>query len=874
MNLDWAGVLAQLGEYPAVPQLPAVIKCPHCHKLQLYIYADAGPCGPWATCASCNLYGDMIEFAGLCWKLDPPAAMVELTKRHIALPNRLITVNGQRDASAAWERRKRVRTLLAVGRQSLLDGEHPTAMQTLATLTGTGSLDRGHRERLAALMFTATRQQLVRGIGLPCIARCPRLLTAADGWQDVLAIPHHDLPNRVIGLTLFSESQDGRMLHGYLPIEQSNAGLANLFVWHDQQSSQLADTLLVTADARLYTQLQVRHLQSNQRRLPLVLAANTPQVKTIAIGKNMQPRPITVIGRKDEAPELLRLARLCDGRVALHGLPTQAPHNAWHTVLQIIKSAVPWRQMLGYKLLHLDPTAAASLMQHIELVGNDLNAFVRDAAPAVRERLERLQLVSEDHGAVELNGKAVRFDQYGWYCGNTTICDADIRLQRRVLTRDGKNYYSGIVVRGDKSWAFNVRITQRLYNTLFTLIAAEMAAHGEIFNFRRDWQRYGLQLAMLMHPPQDFEGIDQVGWDERAGVLRLPQCTIGLGGKVSLGEPTAFPARYPTPGTTLAPPGLQTGSDFLEVAKQSAKNAIWATMAAVLQNVAAPILNMQPEGIVLTGKGAQYIGNQLVTALGCPHWQLSGDEKMTVERMMRTFDQHRWPIYLDASALVTAHRPVFFNWLDVPGDKNIVVTANRVTAYALATRGWQVVNYDSTCSASPESLAAAGRIMVGYLHDLCRRNGRVRVPATSTSETVLLDLAAWVREAYGSAIPLRSIRARMAYSRHVPSWYGFLAIVRHGEKRAKPSRIIHIITEHPHAIWVDFKELTKVLDWDNAPQLDFTAVTQALRETGALISERSPDGSRGWMLNRGWWENHYNRSRATRVAHYQLPIAT
>lgn len=871
MNLDWAGVLAQFGEYPAVVQLPAVVKCPRCRQLQLYIYEDAGLGGPWTSCASCDLHGDMIELASSCWKLDHAATLLRLIECRVRLTPLLLQPTGQRDANLVWERRKRITKLITGGRQALLDGAHPTALQALLRVTHSGTMDRHHRERVAELMFTATREQFHRTFGAINIAKVPQLLMPSEGWQDVLAIPHHDLPGRVTGLTLFSESADGRLLHGFYPITRHGAGLGNLFVWHDKPLDPFNDKLFVTPDPALYLQMQVRHLQNSSRRLPLVLSVNTPQSRTESIGKNLQPRPVVIVGKETEVAELLRLARLCNGDVVQHDLQDKPPHAPKNTLYQLSKSVCPWQALLSYKLLCLDVTAAACLMRHIEMNGNELAVFAKQAATPVRERLEQMEMVNDKQGVVVIGDKNVRFDPHGWYHGDVCICDVDVRLERRVFLRNGRSCYVGSVVRGDQSWPITLRVTTGLCRNFFQIVTSEMAAVGEVVNTNKKWSMRGLQIALAAHPPVDYHGIDQVGWDERAGVMRLPQCTLGLGGKVTIGDATAFPAKVPVPAANFAPPGIQAGSDFLEIENQSARGMIWAIMVGILQNVAAPILNMPPEGVAITGDGGLRVGNKIVEALGSPRLSLS-KEPMPVERLADWLDHHRWPLHLDAYA-IACQRTTFHNWLDLPGDKNAVVSVNWVSAYALATRGWQVIECDPACDASAASLKAAARIMLGYLQDLCRRNGRPRISMADANETVLSDLSAWSREVFGEPIPLKTIRSLTPYGKHVPAWHGFIAIVEHGATKSKPSRNIRIITEHSHAIWVDFKELMKVLDWDDAPQLDFAAVSRSLRETGAMLSERSPDGARGWMLNRDWWERHYARYRANRTAHYSLPIA-
>lgn len=812
----------------------------------------------------------MIELAAACWKLDPLEAFSELLGRGLQFPTIVTNHVGHQKLRRAWVVRKRIAEFLAEGRQNLYNDAMPAATQALLQITRTGSMDAELRERLGAFVIATSRQKVRELVGVRSFKRVPRLLVSSDDWRDVLAIPHHSLPNKISGLTLISETSEGQVLTGFLPIDETTAGLGGLPAWHNPPGA-VGDRLFVTTDAALYLHLHARHLRTSGRALPLLLAANTQQARTTAVGRNMRARPITIVGRQDEIQELVRLGRLCDGDVTQH-VWSEAVSMPLTFLQSLQRRAHNWWTVLQYNLLHLDATAATTLVRHVEVTSQEMIQLAQKASPKLKARLEQLQLAGGDHGIVEVNGKAVRFDTNGWHTADATICDAHIRLDHKLFLKNKRACYVGHVIRGERAWPITLRVTKTLQPQFLQFVAAELALHGEVLNYRRDWSSRAFQIAIAAHPPTDKYNVDQVGWDRHAGIIRLPTFTLGVGGKVSLGHVTAFPARPPVPAANIPPPGILAGADFLEIADQPARDVIWAIMIGVLQNVLAPVINQRPEGVVITGDGSRRVGNQIAEALGCPRFALPfGD--LPTERLAGWADHHNWPIFFDMIGMSPSHHPAMRQWLDIPGDKNAICAAPWLTAYALATRGWLVIDCDAGVTATASSLTTAARIMSGYMRDLLTRNGRLYASMDTARETIMADLSEWCRNTFGSPLPVQHIRTYLPYGSHTPLWHGFLTLIEHCVRKAYRLRTIQIITEHPHAISVSLDDLNRVLATQDTPQLDFATITESLASTGALLIARSPDGTHGWTFNREWWERHYKRTRVNHAPQYILPIA-
>ncbi len=811
----------------------------------------------------------MIELAAACWKLDPLTALGELLSRGLSLPIELTSYDGHRSMQRTWELRKRLAAFLAEGRQNLKNDAFPTATQALLQITKTGSLDADLYNRLGAIVVATTKNKVRELVGGQVLKRVPRLMFTGDGWQDLLAIPHHTLPNKISGLTLVSESPQGDILTGFLPIVSPDAGLAGLPAWHEGPSPT-GDRMFLTTDPALYLHLHARHFRTAGRPLPLLLTTHTQAARTTAVGRFMRERPVTVIGRQNELPELLRLGRLCSGDVVQHdvkdavGLPQAFLQS-------LLRNAHSWSAVLQYNLLHLDATAAASLVKQVEITSTEMSLLAAKASPKLKTRLEQLKLVGDNQGTVDINGKTVRFDNTGWYHESTCICDAHIRFDHRLYLRNGKACYSGQVIRGDRSWPITLKINRNLYQRFFQAVAIELLNHGEVLNFRREWSTRALQIALAAHTPVDKHNVDQVGWDGHNGVLRLPKFTLAMGGKVEIGTVTAFPKRPVTPAVHIPLPGIVAGADFLEVSQQSGHDVIWTIMIGILQQVLAPVLNQRPEGVVLTGEGNQRLGSTISEALGCSRLVLPYATDMSTDRIVEQVEHHGWPLYFDLHNC--PHRTAVNNWFDLPGDKNLICSTNWLTAYSLATRGWLVIDCDAGTTVTPASLLAAARLMSSYMHDLFTRNGRPHISADTCRETIASDLSEWCRATFGTPLAVKTLKSLTPYGGHIPLWHGFLPLVEHCIRRSQRIRTVHILTEHPHAVSISFDDLSRVLASQDVPQLDFAAITNSLAETGALLSAKSPDGSRGWTINRNWWERHYAQTRVNPTPRYFLPIA-
>ena len=791
--------------------------------------------------------------------------MLRLIANGIEVGDVLASEQGRYVQCCAWERNTMIQAFWKAARTNFVEVNLLRAEHLYADLGYTGTMSREARENLSRVVGTVTRMDLL-ALSVACRRGAKQIIPPPE-LAELLAVPFYDLPGRIVGFLAVGQT-DGktpRLVQVYTPLtRQTEAGCGNLGVWHQPPIPGLDDVIFLLNDVRLFLRLHSRHTRSASRQLPAVLSLRSQGGSTERIHPSLPRRPIIALGHVDDTVDLLRLAYMAGGVIAQHYklLPTSCA-DPQQFLKQMQSHIAPWEIRLQHLLSTADPVQITSIFNDIGVSHEDTVRFMEKCPQQLRERLAKLGIANIADRTVEIAGQRVRCTSHGWFVGKRQVADVDIRFDKRVFLKTGRILYTGSIIRDTQVWPF--RFVDRQNNGLFRRITMFLQARGVAVNLHRSWAPYAMQTAIAGHQPTEHRNIDQVGWDDEAGIFRLPKFTVGIGGQVQLDAVTAFPVKPPTPAMTIPAPGLSCGQDFVEIRQQTAAQLFWAIAGAILQNVVAPALNLKPAGIVLTGEGRNSTGRRIVEGLGCPAIERSG--KPTRKQLQHWLEYHRWPLLVDLSCRTADRRKHMLEWLEADNSKNAVILADDVTACALATRGWLVLDCDRGLTFTAAAIEAGRRLVSHYLHDLCTRHGKTHTPMQCARETILIDLSYWHRNLTGSALQLEHVRRQSQYGEHQPIWFSFLDLL----SRLVPSSTA-LLSMNPDSVWVSYPELVRLLLRRKSPMIDAEAITRELFAVGVLLSNYDVDGKYGWLIAKPWWEAHYKKHRSLRGTPYRLPV--
>jgi hypothetical protein len=898
-QIDWDLVLRAAGADRGNAGLPATIRCPTCHN-SLTIFDDPLLKVPWLHCPHCRFFGDAVEWYGHFHKLPQAQALWHIAELLLIRSGGPAINPAEVPHGRLLADRERVKQFWSMAistglrTRSAALYELLPALRVMSYLTiisqmpaGVRLIGKATRQEIDELFFPDSfkprqrlnhngRRTLRRGSG----PGRRRILPGAD-WGNMIVMPFHDLPGRICGLLLIGRDADrtaGDMEFKAAAFNRRRdgvreAGLAFSQVLDGPITQHFPDVVFIFPEPLAALQFHVRWLHSSLQWLPLVAAYYDNNHATRSSFAQLGHVRQRIVYAPQPTDELFMAARYADAYVALppedrdpesyEGWPLQ-----WLRILR--RHALPWRDALRNELRRREPADAAQLLRKLNLSPRMLWEVIEHCGAEVQTKLAASGDESLLRPRTTSGGKMIVETHSGWLVEGSglQICNASIRIEEELVTKDRERHYRGFVRLNDSTVPFVVPAPAVRKLGLFECLKQflERSGAGEL-QYNRSWNRFAEQIALQLHEPKVFTQADVVGWHDAR--LVLPRFTITMGGHILRDQVVKF-IDPETPARSIEPPAELTRAQLRPVTVITPTTArFWAIVTNFAHNITASLCLRNPVGLVLSGAGAADVADAIGGAFDCPQYRMP--KSLSVERADKEFkrvsSRHDWPTVITPP--LGRATGVLCDWLADPISRNFVISLNLYAAQVAASQGWRVLEIDE-----PTELATLlhdhGRdVLLAYLQDICRRRMSTAGHPAGSFSTILRDLANWCGLVGRGKQAVMEAREVMDVDEIRPAWEPLMALMRRfladgelriieGRSDQVPQTVDKVVScdtgvARPATVWIPWQQINKLLKKKNAPPLDYYKIHRSLSQADASVWVR-PDGpDLYWIVKRRWW---------------------
>jgi hypothetical protein len=874
--LPWTNVLPVFGVEIHGSALPAIVLCPLCQHQSLAVYKEPGRPGQWYHCTNCHFAGDAVELTAAVSEISIGSAILKLAARGLPIPAELLRPDAIDHYENKIAYRKRIMAFWNTACASTDNsGNTGPAQRKLGITPGAMNAPEWRRRggRFIGHCLVVDVESLLRPGPMNYRIRTGKHITRnigwrplflGHGWRDLLVVAYNDVPGRISGLMLIG--REARWPEDFVFATTQMAGrpwtvgvaMLDAALPHTRE---FGATVMVLEDPTLATRIQLRHLATNDKPLPVVGAWGRSEDRSIW---PCMPRGRDLVHWSAEPNgRLIDRARKSGGRVALAPtLPAILGHLERARPIIALRSmqaaARPWDAALETLLGRLSPAKAEELVLGLKLRSDEITGFLRACADDTRVRLAALFGDAGKPRGVTISGKTVTESGGAWRVAKSgeLVCDAVLRIDQVIRSVSGRVSYRGrIEYKGQTLafWAPDSEIERDTLRWIRTKVG--QAGLGEVVIGSIFWSKHIMAIAQQFEPPESVRGLDVVGWDEARNAFTMPQFVLQGNGEV-VSPDYMVPPEAVVPGAGLVPPdGMTPGARVAMAWNDEANELFWAAATCLLTDILAPALGFPRTSTALVGAGAVGVGTATALAFGCITARVPDHSRITMPAAVRRLlDMHHWPLLVRRSAEDDSH--VLSRVLSQLQGGVIAAAADWAADVLAMTGNWHVI-VGPHLMPTDRATEHGGTVVVNYLKDLCDRRLNLEVRG-SLLDAVHADLADW----YGRVTSSRSVQSAR---RHIyaadptthPDRFGRLVcrMIACGELRlAKPGtgrkQIITLLGgDRVHIPKWSFND---VLMRRRAFPLDASLVSTQLRAAGILLEERDQDCVAGWVISERW----------------------
>ena len=833
----------------------------------------------------------MIELAAAVWKLEIADTLQRLAAQGLSLPEDACTdASIQRHVRDHVTLRRRVNTFWDECRRrypqsSVVELRDLQRKFNGSTNFADGWFDRGGRlvgashVRDAEARLTPS-QQPPAGVSPLTLGMTARGSAVFKGgkWSWAIVIPYYDVPGRICGFVF--AGREGNVEKGdwvYLPLRRypdkkvaSEAGAAWLETTLLPPHPILGTTVFAFTRPDLALLLQLRNAKDSSRLLPLTATWDDQLRVTTDVWQGLTPERTVCWGNGVNTAVLKQAKRANASIATLTVAPGEIEQNTAHRspvewLNRIAGTAKPWRTVLRNHLATLPAAEVESLLRSLDLVGPARTEFLLSCDPATQERLSDLEAAPAQGKQVRYGGHTVHERDGAWYLSNDEmVCDAVIRIESVLTSRNNRSYYRGAIIFRGESYPF-VEKTATLERGLLTWAQAHLRdiARAGVMNYHPSWNRKAFGVAVAFCEPAVTHGVDAIGWDQAQLRFNFPKFCITGGGEVQTDTECLFdddtvPCRHMLPPEPLPRRHVEALGEPHDECR-----VFWAVAACIINNVIAPATNRQPTGIILDGDGAQGVGVAAAIKLGCTTLLATRNRANPIQMVLGHRGPHHWPVLIANGDRSLRAGP----WLTEPEFANTIHSMSWYTARVLGIRGrWNLVSCDRKLGSLQLLADAAAGVLPTYIQDLFRRRLWFTEPHADHVLNVLADMASWFTSCGGNGDTVASAAqllqlpgttspakyfSQLAFRLYTDRSLGFVHETHDAAERKHPA-IVFMDREQP-SIWIPQNGFSdQVRDHGGLPP-DMLLITRSLQAEKVLLDEVQYRGERGWLVAEDWW---------------------
>lgn len=823
------------------PDYPKVCVCPVCGKYELYIFADFELNSFWFTCGACKNHGDILSFAANLWNISLPDTaekfidfeLITGTEAAKQLPEYIRNYTRRQAAESFWQSAK---TQLWRHEDDLI----------LCRLREMGL--RAENIGCAGLVGVAHHDQVAD----VCSMLGKAVPNKGRKNGTFIVCPFYELPEKLTGFLLLQYNKQLELRTHFVPLSQlkyrkPEAGYYLFDAVQLNTDPIFKNTLAITDNLFWAIKAQTSHIETAAQLLPLVVAYSGPDAESYGTSWRHYPGKIKIFHSHAPTPQLISRACNAGGYTALAGIERLAGSRG---LVAMRKTAEPWVKTLRITLAELPETNAAAFIGQLTVPRDKTFEFVAKFDHSFSENFTAkiLANAATKQCILSTRKQIVEKTDGWWSATGQKIINVRPRVTKIVYDERGDKMYCGCV-ETEQGQNYTFQTTSALIDKagLFAYVANILSNYGETVVYERAWNHRGLHFALTLHPPQLITIKTRHGWDDSSRVFRFADYEITETGQIQKTIRWAHREEIasfaePTPTSALSLNGLNTPAHE--------NSCVWLLLAALLENLLAPVYGQQPSGTALTEKNFS-VCQQIMRICTCPDMQATAATKKAAAGFLQQFKQElSWP--------VTVHNAFGDEQLSnvVPHYFNQPLFAKLTPACAAIapSYGWKTI----TASAQNEDLTHVKSVIPPFIQHALMTN--FNPSPHNLFNAVLHELNKWLANFSGSAFNIDHALAHvrtpaLAHTALIEEVHrGIsnrrLAVLPQPRKRNQNGN--YLLQRHD-TVWLNKTAITRYFELMKAPGPNWHHVLKLLKQNNLYVGEEIVYEMGGFLVPADWF---------------------
>ena len=836
--------MSVLGIVLEKPNFPTTSTCPICKEATLYLFDDIVTNGVWIFCTSCKAHGDIITFGSQIWNTSLPDTLTKFSDSNVI---------SDRDNDRVIPEYSRFVTKLKAA-ESFRDETQAQVWNHGDDVISCRLREFGFRYELPIfndIVGVAHNDQidsLCRQLG-----RSKPIKSREEGAA--IVYPFYDLPQRLTGFLIAQYNEAYELRQNFIPIDsykqrRPEAGYFLLDTLMRSADAQYRGTQFVSEDIHWVIKAQTKSAGKVNNFLPLVASYSGPEAESYGVSWrafNSVPRIFHANAASSGA-----IGRACNAKGYVSVIrPKQATDEANLTSIRVRTQT--WQENLKETLLGLNEINAAAFAEQLYLPHDKLHAFLTALPhPFSAGFAERVMAEVTAAPAGPQQKWLVLEKENGWWnhIGRqiSNVCPVITKI---IQTDHGEKIYTGVIT-ADKgeTYTFTDSADRIESMGLLAYCDAVLAAHKKLVVYDRLWNARSHLFALQLHPPELVYVPTTYGWDTHNQVFRFDKYEITNSGEVR-NTPT-----WPRKGSTISfddptPVAPLPIRDFVN--PSHANSYVWNITAAVIGNLIAPILNIDPTATAVTRRDFNTVAG-VTAALCCPVERAVAAHKQAARGFLTRFEtEPAWPTLVFntfGDEIISNAVPRHFN-------QKLIVRLSQQACAVAPGYGWQTLLCDTP--ATKTDFQVLRHVVPAYIQYVLAGHMRMFKPQQPLYRQVLTNLHEWLLATYGETFNLMHAAAnfRDVSSAHTALFdelsfafsTGKIAVLPQPRKREQARN--YVLQKKDHW-WLNRHAVDRYFYVARSAPPNWTVIADLLQQNSIYLGEQTVQNMSGFLVNKDW----------------------
>lgn len=848
---DHLRALSALGLPLEKPVFPAILQCPRCGQYTLQLFDDLFTDGIWLNCQGCSLHGDIIIFGKELWKLSLPNTLAKFSEIGLVAENEADKAVGEYERY--FRRRTAVDNFLADAVSQVWNHGDDVIACRLRDLGV-----RHEIENCYGLLGVAHYDQITKICAEMGRPKPPRLRD--DGPS--IVFPFYDLPGRITGLLLLQYNNAYESKQTFIPFSgarkrRPEAGYYLLSAAWLAKQPKLKNTQFVFDDILWVVKTQCAAFSRGQGWLPIMASYSGPEAESYGTSWQTFTPANRIFHGHSPTPELI--SRACNAKGYLSVIRNSRVSTM--PKLSTIRTNVQtWQQALKKTLTGANEMTAEAFAKRLTIPPEKLQSFLSKIAPAFSAGFQDRVMLAANAPAdaplkIQRRWCVVERETGWWTQSGRQISNFRAVIDEVIHADTGEKIYRGRVYMDDAIYPFTAPAKKIERVGLLAYADSVLAPHGKLAIFDWPWNRKAHLLALSLHPPKLINVTTQYGWDEHSNVFHFGNYDLSHSGEIIAthpwpNQPKNKNFQEPVP---IAPLPIH---DLLTPAHEN--SFIWATAAAVLTNLVAPVIR---KDFVATGIPAAMFNcaARVAATMGCDVEKTMAFQRHIAGKFLETQTADAvWPV-----ACFGAFNDEVFG-PSIPRCFNRPLLL-RVTKQSLAVSlgyGWQSI---AASPAPPNAdVSALNAIVPAYIQKTLNTRAAFFQPTKNLNTLIIEDLHRWLSDIYGTAFNLPHVKSLMRYpeNAHTALMTEINEAILAGkidvlpQPRTSKQAKNYVLCRKDHW-WLNQQAIDRYFYSVRAASPNWLAVIELLQQDGVYTGEEIIHNMSGVLVKSNWCERFY-----------------